>query len=260
VDHQEYIEHYLSADIDGELNAKEQGEVAAHLAGCAQCSARRAAELELKRLVRTRLPITPVPAGLRERIVAALDAVPNVVARERRFNFRRPAVRVSIGVAAAIAAAIVIFVATRPPANPEFDAAIAAYLKAEQQFTPNIPSHTVDDMAVAMAAQFGFPFIWDFSSIGLALVGARIDHTPDQRPVAQAYYKGTDGSLLCIMRREDAILEFPLGGRVIKGVQIYGYRGYSICETQYNTVFCLMVTRLSADQLKPALSQGQAQG
>ena len=260
MDHPEYIERYLSADIDGELSADEQGEVAAHLAGCDRCRARRAAELQLKRLVRERLPINPAPAALRQRIAAALDAVPDAPARRRGAGFRRPAVRISIGVAAAIAAVIVIFIATRPPANPEFDSAIAAYLKAERQFTPNIASHTVDDMAVALAGEFGFPFIWDFSSVGLSLVGARIDHTSAQGPIAQAYYKGTNGSLLCIMRRENDTLEFPPGGRTIRGVQVYGYRGFSIAETQYNTVFCLMVTRLTADQLKPALSQGQAQG
>jgi anti-sigma factor RsiW len=260
MDHQEYIERYLSADIDGELSAEEQREVAAHLAGCSRCRAARAAELETKRLIRERLSIAPAPAALRERIVAALDTIRDAPVQERRLSFRCPAVRVSIGVAAALAAAIVVFIATRPPANPEFDAAIAAYEKAQQQFTPNIPSHTVDDMAVSLAAQFGLPFIWDFSSIGLSLAGARIDHTSERRPVAEAYYKGSVGSLLCIMRREDAVLDFPPDGRVIKGVHVYKYRGFSIAETQYNTVFCVMVTRLSADQLRPALSLGEARG
>jgi anti-sigma factor RsiW len=260
VDHQEYIERYLSADVDGELNADEQQAVSSHLAGCDLCRQRRAAEIELKRLLRERLPFTPAPADLRERIVAALETVARAPARAPRFTLRRRSVRMSIGLVAAIAAAIAVFVTTHQPANPEFDAAIAAYLKAEQQFTPNIPSASVDDMAVALAAQFGFPFIWDFSSIGLSLVGARVDHAADQRAIAQAFYKGPGGSLLCIMRREDTTLSFPSGGRTIRGVKVYDYRGFSISETQYNTVYCVMVTRLSAAQLAPALSQGQAQG
>ncbi len=254
------MERHLSADVDGELNAEEQRAVSAHLAGCDLCRQRRAAEVDLKRFLHERLSIIPAPAELRERIFAALDAAPEEPARARRFSVRRPSVRISIGLVAAMAAAISIFITTRRLQNPEFDAAIVAYLKAEQQFTPNISSGSVDEMAVALAAQFGFLFIWDFSSIELSLVGARVDHAADQRAIAQAYYKGRGGSLLCIMRREDTTLSFPPGGRLIKGVQVYGYRGFSICETQYNTVLCVVVTRLSADQLTPALTQGQAQG
>ena len=216
MDHREYIERYLSADIDGELSAEERDAVAAHLASCDPCRQRRAAEVELKRLLRARLAIAPAPAEVRGRVLGALDSLEYQPGPMRRPAFRRPAVRISIGLVGAIAAAVAIFIITRPPANPEFDAAIASYLKAEHQFTPNVPSATVDDMAVAMAAQFGFPFIWDFSTVGLSLVGARVDHTEDQTPVAQAYYRGGGASLLCIMRRENTTLTFPPGGEVVR--------------------------------------------
>lgn len=71
--HREYIERHLSADIDGELDAEEQRAVAAHLADCGSCRQRRAIAIELKRLLRERMSIA-VPAELRERILAALDA------------------------------------------------------------------------------------------------------------------------------------------------------------------------------------------
>lgn len=260
MDHREYIERYLSADVDGELSAEERAAVDAHLAACEACRQRRAAELELKRLMRARLSIAPAPADVRRRVIDALASLDDRPPAALRRSFRRPLASIGIGLAGAIAAALAIFILTRPPANPEFDAAIANYLKAERQFTPNVPSATVDDMAVAMAAEFGFPFIWDFSTIGLNLIGARVDHTEDQTPIAQAFYKGPSGTLLCIMRRENATLTFPAGGEVIRGVQVYRYRGYSIAETQYNTVVCVMVTRLTADQLRPALNQVQARG
>lgn len=73
VDHREYIERHLSADIDGELDAEEQRAVAAHLANCYSCGQRRADAVELKRLLRERISIA-APEALRARILAALDA------------------------------------------------------------------------------------------------------------------------------------------------------------------------------------------
>lgn len=73
MDHREYIERQLSADIDGELDAEEQRAVAAHLADCDSCRQRRVAAIELKRLLRERMSIA-LPIELRERILAALDA------------------------------------------------------------------------------------------------------------------------------------------------------------------------------------------
>jgi len=51
VDHNTYIEEYLSAHVDGELSATELREVEEHLAGCVNCRARFAEERAVKKII-----------------------------------------------------------------------------------------------------------------------------------------------------------------------------------------------------------------
>jgi anti-sigma factor RsiW len=74
MDHQQYIEHYLSADVDSELSPAEQQAVSAHLATCPACRQRQYAERSLKTLLRRRILIVPAPDDLRRTVIAALDA------------------------------------------------------------------------------------------------------------------------------------------------------------------------------------------
>ncbi|HXR34994.1 MAG TPA: zf-HC2 domain-containing protein, partial [Candidatus Binataceae bacterium] len=91
MDHRQYIEQYLSADVDGELSAPERQAVAAHLANCADCRQLQGDERALKALLQQRIPIVTAPPELRRRISAALDSetAPERAAR-RTGRARRP--------------------------------------------------------------------------------------------------------------------------------------------------------------------------
>ncbi len=73
MDHRQYIEQYLSADIDDELTPPERLAVMAHLANCPDCRQLHSAERALKSSLHDRIPIVRAPPELRDRIIAALD-------------------------------------------------------------------------------------------------------------------------------------------------------------------------------------------
>lgn len=260
MDHREYIEHYLSAHVDEELSAGEKDAVTAHLASCTECREIEAAERATKTMIHERVRIIPAPDALRRRIGAALDAADeaesrvHLVARRKAF-VRRPAFWMTAASLAASIALLVLNFRIYQPANHTFDAAIASYRTSEKKFVPTVGAGSNAELAEALINQFGVPLVWDFSSIGLAPVGGRIDHDSDRKVVAYSMYKGNNGSLLCIIDREEQF-HFPPGGQLVKGIHIYSYKGYSIAATdRYASVFCVMVTRLPADDLARAFNQ-----
>jgi hypothetical protein len=259
MDHRQYIEHYLSADIDGELAGAERQAVMAHLADCADCRQRRSAERALRSVLRERLPIVSAPPEVRASIIAALDreTAQTAVKPASMTRTRRPLWIGSIATLAAAAAVIAVIVirGMGPPPNSTFEAAVTDYLQSEQRFTSNGGLHSVDELAMALANEFGYPYIWDFSSLGLTLAGARIDHLPSGKVMAYSLYKGPRGSILCINFRQ---LDYspPPGGEELHGVRFYRYKDLWIGVVRYGSVFCLLVTRLTPAQMVPALTVG----
>ncbi|HKD66366.1 MAG TPA: zf-HC2 domain-containing protein [Candidatus Binataceae bacterium] len=259
MDHRQYIEQYLSADVDGALDSDEREAVSAHLSGCAECRQRQADERELKAWLRQRIPIVSMPDNVRRKIFAALDmqdAREDVrpAIRPARFS-RRPLLLGSLGALAAAAAVLVIILVGglgQRKSNGGLEAAANDYLSAERGFTSNSALSSPADLAVALTSEFGYPFVWDFSSVGLTMAGARIEHRPDGRTIAYSWYKGKPGSVLCINFRQ---LDYavPAGGEEVHGVRFYNYRGLWIGVVNYGSVFCYFVTRLTPQQLMPVL-------
>src|SRR5713101_6336129 len=100
MDHRQYIEQYLSADVDGELSSPERDAVAAHLADCADCRQLQDAERALKGSLKERIPLLAAPPELRQRIIAAVDRETARPAVSRRAG---PARRLRMGSLAALA-------------------------------------------------------------------------------------------------------------------------------------------------------------
>ena len=243
MNHRDYIDRYVGAHADDELSAEERLAVSEHLANCEECRDQLAIERTTKAMVQKAIPIVSAPDALRRRIIEAFDAEDRAQRKARARISRRPMLWIA---ATSIAAAVLMLVVNlnlNRAANPTFDAAIAAYLKSEQSFTPTVGAGSNDDLALAMINQFGVPMVWDFSSIGLAPAGGRIDHTTDGKAVAYSMYKGSSGSLLCIIKRTDKF-NFPSSDQVVKGIHLYRYKGFSIAATDRYAVFCVMVTRL----------------
>jgi anti-sigma factor RsiW len=111
----------LAAYADGELPPETTSQIDAHLVGCIRC--RR--ELAVHRAMRRRLGFEPpvaAPPALRERIVAAIAAMPVPIpapapAPQRFPSLRRPVVLGTIAVAAIAATLGTVTVVRRAPAS-----------------------------------------------------------------------------------------------------------------------------------------------
>ena len=251
LDHKQYIERYLSADADDELENHERREATAHVSGCEECRSMLDSEIAMKSEVKKLATVT-APAELRNRIIAALDEVDRR-SQTRVRSLRRPLAWTAVAALAACLIAVTIL-RVQQPANPAFDAAIESFVRSEQSFASNVPSKSADELAVTYIDRFGVPMAWDFSSIGLEVAGGRIDQSSDGKPIGYSLYKGSRGSLLAVIYRNDAF-NFPVGGETVKGIHIYHYRGYSVAATNRYSIFCIMVTRLPTSDLAQAFSQ-----
>ena len=255
MDHRQYIERYLGLYADDEVSAEERLEISNHVASCKDCEVLLATERATRATLRDNVPEIPAPDALRQRILASLDAVDCAEARMthlRRFN-KRP-LWIAAASLAACMAVIIFNLRTHSVENPAFDAAIASYVDSERKFVPTVGAGSTDELAVALINQFGVPLVWDFSSIGLSSRGGRIDKMPDGKVVAYSWYKGSKGSLLCIINRGEGF-RFAPGDQVVKGIHLYRYKGYSIAATNRYSVLCVMVSDLSIADLARAFDQ-----
>jgi hypothetical protein len=255
MDHKQYIERYFDLHGGNELGAEELFAISDHVASCKECESLLATEPATLVMLKENVRVIPAPHLLRQRILTSLDAVDRAEARIARVHrFSKPQLWVAAVSLAACLVLIIFNLKRRSVESPVFDAAIASYVDSERKFVPTVGAGSNDELAVALINQFGVPLVWDFSSIGLTSQGGRIDKMPDGKVVAFSLYKGSRGSLLCIINRREAF-RFPSGDQVVKGIHLYRYKGYSLAVTDRYSVFCVMVTDLSVADLVRAFSR-----
>ncbi|MGH7934214.1 MAG: anti-sigma factor family protein [Candidatus Binataceae bacterium] len=145
------------------------------------------------------------------------------------------------------------------PSVPYFDLAINKFLMYERSFEPNVPtdafesrngpyyawvvpndsvkrvSDIFNDVAQSYREVHMPDDLLNLESLGYELVGGRLDHLANGRPVTYTLYQGGSGSILCISFR-DSTIAAPNGAILWLGMHsFYEYKGYSICLTFYPT-------------------------
>ncbi len=254
MDCREYIDHYLAAQADGELDAQERAAADLHLTGCVKCRARLAEERALKALLKERLRKVAAPEALhaairanlnRAEAASSLRADLSGMAAEVR---RRPRIWAPI---AALAAAILLIVMVRDrgarntPAS-DFDIAIEKFTGFERHFEPNVPSDSYGAIAMHYHSAKMPSFIWNFEPVGFHLVGGRIDWLPDGRQATYTFYRGPKGAVMCTRVKVPRIV-IPPGGRELQTDQYsYSYRGFSVVlslDIDHNFI-CILISRL----------------
>ena len=257
-----YIEKYLSAHVDGELSADELRAAEEHLAGCANCRARYAEERAVKALMRERAQMLRTPAIVRGSILAALDAADNAErARNRsqsseRGGQRRSALRgarlwIPVALAAAAMFTFVMLRGGATPAHaiPPFDVAINNYSQFAEHFEPNIKSNSPADISDAYMVHKLPGFLWNFQPSGYRLVGGRVDHLPNGRPVSFTFYRGANGTILCTFMEARGFEPPPGVMRVMGNHNYYDYHGYRICLSYpHGDFICILTTRRTMDE------------
>jgi hypothetical protein len=257
MDCSDYTTNLVSAHADGELTPEELRQADEHLKGCPRCSARLQQEYTLKKLVHRLQVSTKTP----ETLLASINqSIERASKHEPKFHLWR-----TIAGSAAIAALLVgIVLATHPfhrtpatPDIPEFDQAVNSFTALEQNFKPNVDADSVPTLFVHYKRNLNFQvFVWDFSRVGMKLVGGRIDHLPDGRTVAYTMYQGPPGHLLCMRYKAD--LPDRPGGQEIGAFaihKVYSYRGYTICVTQHGDAACFLISRMPAAAFVKAIEE-----
>jgi len=255
----EYIEIYLAAHADGELDPAERRAADAHIDGCEGCRALLADERALKALIRDRLRKAPLPAGMRAAIRVALDRAeaPQSI-RERLVSSPHLSARslraASVGLTA-IAATIVFALLMhgwsnrRVPAS-DLDMVVAAFTASEQHFAPNPLCVSYGGVAEHYHSARMPAFIWNFEPFGFHLIGGRIDKLADGRPATLTLYRSANGAIMCI-RFHAPDFKVPPGAHPMPGGSYaYSYQGCSLVISADKKWVCVLISNLPAPQFE----------
>jgi hypothetical protein len=255
MNHTEYIERYLELDDDDEVSAQERLSISTHVANCKECQAYLANEHATRTMLKENIRVIRAPETLRQRIAASLDAIDRSESKRGRLRNigRRPRWVAGFSLAACLTL-LVLNLRARSVDNPVFDGAIASYVASQKHFVATFGTKSTDDLAIAMIDQFGVPLVWDFSSAGLTSRGGRVDKGANGHIVAYSWYDGDRGSLLCVIDRPEGF-HFPPGDKVVKGIHLYRYKGYTIAATDRYSVFCVMISDLPVAELARAFDR-----
>jgi hypothetical protein len=134
-----------------------------------------------------------------------------------------------IAIAASLGVFVLILVRSGFTPIPDFDLTIDNYQRALAGFRTNVPSSSMESVLAAYV-EHGMPaYIWDFSPEGFTLMGGRWQLLSDGTPITFTWFRGSAGSVICMMRQTDAF-EPPHGVLEAEhGLLFYRYRGFSLC-------------------------------
>jgi anti-sigma factor RsiW len=241
--HQWYLDR-LSAHIDGELDAGEAIDVAAHLAACESCAAEYTHLLNTVEAMRRNLPPLRAPIALRERVTADIHAT--ALPRERTFRVARsfrPWAAAATVVAMIGAAYGIGTRASAPSTTPAVDAVITAHVRSLQ------PGHLTDVVSTDQhTVKPWFTGKLDFSptvprleSEGFPLVGGRLDYVGN-RAVAALVYR----------RRAHTInvLTYPSESNAAVAPHLETRHGYQIASWSAGGMTYWVISDLNADELR----------
>lgn len=237
----------LSAHIDGELDAAEALDVAAHLATCEACSTEYTLLLNTAELMRQNLPPLRAPNALRERVVAAIRAP--VIPREHTFrtarsfrSFRAWAVAASvvimIGVAYGIGART-----SSPSSGSTAEAMLTAHVRSLQQgHLTDVVSTDQHMVKPWFTGKLDFsPAVPRLESEGFPLVGGRLDYVGNRAVAALVY-----------QRRAHIInvLTYPSESGATVAPHLETRRGFQIANWSAGGMAYWVISDLNADELR----------
>jgi anti-sigma factor RsiW len=234
----------LQAYSDGELDPVRSATIERHLAGCADCAARRDALAALRARIRAEVPYYPAPQPVRARALAAIEAATGAPARPRRERWGWLTAGALAGSAATVFAWFIGTAALEWQATSDIiNEAVANHSRAtlgnRLVDVASSDQHTVKPW---LSARLDYsPPVRDFRDEGFPLVGGRLDYL-DGRPVATLVYKYREHTIDVFMRPVDS-------GKPAALRSAATLRGFNVAHGSAGGMECWAVSDVSMDVL-----------
>lgn len=225
--------------LDQELDPPTAAQVAGHLAACAECARLHDQARLLKVSVKRQALYYRAPVALTDSVLAAVAPRPRAVERWRKWL-------APVFSAAALALAVVLYVATPGSEQPLMDEAVSSHVRSliGEHLNDVVSSdrHTVKPW---FTGKLDFsPPVFDYSAQGFPLLGARLDYLQHQTTAALSY--GRAGHIINVF-----ILPTP---EADKPQQSQTIRGFNVVSWQASHMRFVLVSDLEKSELE-AFSQ-----
>ena len=230
----------LHGYLDQELDPAMAADVAAHLATCADCARLHDEAKRLKASVKRHAPYYSAPASLAASVFAAVaPASPSPFERWRKWF--APAFS-----AAALALAMVLYVATPGSEQPLMDEAVSSHVRSLMgEHLNDVVSSDRHTVKPWFTGKLDFsPPVLDYSAQGFPLLGGRLDYLQHQTTAALSYGRAKHIINVFILPTPEAD----------KPQQSQAIRGFNVVSWQANHLRFVLVSDVEKSELE-ALGQ-----
>ena len=232
---QTLVHGYLDKELDPETAAN----VAGHLAECAACARLHDQAQLLKVSVQHKAPYYAAPASLVARVLAPEAPAPGALERWRKWF--APAFS-----AAALALAMVLYVATPGSEQPLMDEAVSSHVRSLMgEHLNDVVSSDRHTVKPWFTGKLDFsPPVFDYAAQGFPLLGGRLDYLQHQTTAALSYGHGKHIINVFILPTSEAD----------KAVQSQSLRGFNVVSWQASYMRFVLVSDAEKAELQ-ALGQ-----
>jgi len=234
----------VAAHVDGRLSPDEQRIVEAHVATCARCRALHQAQVRVKSLLRER-PLRPtVPPGLKEHLLARLQASEGTPGERPQWQRR-------LLVGALAAGLLLALVPMLRHRQPSMLALLAADVHEVSGSTAMLEKRTekVAELRQFYRSTGKIDFersADDFSVFGLWLVGGAI-RPLEGVPTTFTVYDSALGKVVCRRFRVGAV-RLPEGGQRVGHNEIFALGDVTIVVMNLGDIICTLATNIPHDE------------
>jgi len=228
----------LEPYLDDELDATQTAQVAEHLASCPSCGEAHAQLLELRAGIREQAPYYRAPAGLPNRIRAAVRQSEH---RQTAGPWRRLAIAAAILLLASAAWNIALFRSHTSGADLLAQNVLSSHVRSLMgEHLLDVPSSDRHTVKPWFNGKLDFsPDVRDFAAQGFPLIGGRIDYVGDRQVAALVYH-----------RRQHVINLFTWPAAAPDGPTELTRNGYHIVHWNSAGMAWWAVSDLSVDELR----------
>ena len=221
--------------LDKELDPATAANVAGHLAECVACARLHDQAQLLKVSVRHKAPYYAAPASLAARLKAPEAPAPRALERWRKWF--APAFS-----AAALALAMVLYVATPGSEQPLMDEAVSSHVRSLMgEHLNDVVSSDRHTVKPWFTGKLDFsPPVFDYSAQGFPLLGGRLDYLQHQTTAALSYGRAKHIINVFILPAPEA--DKPRQSQTI--------RGFNVVSWQANHMRFVMVSDLEKGELE----------